>query len=257
MRKRKFRITTIADMLKENPALTVADLSGQLKVSEMTIRRDLRQLGEANHAPARNSALRLVGRLPEEDGEYSIPTEGTKQYHEKDRIGRFAATLIEPGDVLIVDTGTTTERFAKYFPENENITVLCYNFNIMAELHRKKGIQLLLSGGYYHPSTQTFECDKGIEFIRGIRAKKFFMAASGVHETLGLTCARNYEIATKQAAIASSQTRILLVDSTKFGNVRAAYFAQLADVDVIITDSGLGEEWRERIREAGIRLHVV
>jgi DeoR family deoxyribose operon repressor len=78
-----------------------------------------------------------------------------------------------------------------------------------------------------------------------------------VSERLGVTCANPYEVETKKAALASSLTRILLVDSGKFGRIQPGYFAELADFEVLITDGGLPPEVGERIRALGISLHVV
>ena len=83
------------------------------------------------------------------------------------------------------------------------------------------------------------------------------MGASGIHEALGLTCAHNYEVLTKKAAMNSSLTTILLADSSKFGLVRSAYVALLNSVDAIITDAGITEEWKNLIKNIGIKLYIV
>ena len=71
------------------------------------------------------------------------------------------------------------------------------------------------------------------------------------------TCAHNYEVLTKRAVISSSLTKILLVDSSKLGLIRTAFFASMSEIDIIITDSGISEEWIHLIEDAGIELHIV
>ena len=101
------------------------------------------------------------------------------------------------------------------------------------------------------------ESSYGNDLIKNQRASKFFMAASGVHEALGITCAHNYEVLTKRAAMQSSLTSVLLADSSKFGLVRTAYVAQLNEIDAIITDTGITQEWVNTIQSMGIALHIV
>lgn len=101
-----------------------------------------------------------------------------------------------------------------------------------------------------------FESPEGISLIKKTRATKVFVSAAGVHENLGVTCSNNYEVLTKQAIINSSLEKILLVDSSKFGVVKSAYFADLDDFDTIITDDGISNEWKEIIHTKGIKLII-
>ena len=102
-----------------------------------------------------------------------------------------------------------------------------------------------------------FESPEGIDLIRKTRATKAFVSAAGVHETLGVTCSNNYEVLTKNAILSSSVEKILLVDSEKFGIVKSAYFADLNTFTTIITDSGVSDEWKARIKEMKIQLIIV
>ncbi|MEG2086622.1 MAG: DeoR/GlpR family DNA-binding transcription regulator [Angelakisella sp.] len=251
MNKKEERLSRLTDIIKARHYVHVKELAALLGVSEMTIRRDIALLQQ-------NSVMENVnGNIVCNPLEYSLTAEAEKQNAQKDEIGRFAASLIEPDDIIILDTGSTTEKIARYIPDNFGISALCYNVNILMELRRKAGVELLFSGGRYHGNTQMFECAEGIEFIRGIRAQKVFVSAAGVHSTLGITCVNSYEVPTKRAILASSLQRILVADSQKFEVVRPAYFCQLADIDVIVTDAGLPQEWRDRIAQLDITLHIV
>lgn len=259
MGNRSTRLNRIVNILKEQRNVTVRALSEQLGVSEMTVRRDL------NTLKADNLIDHIYGRAVYRGGfaspsgreDYELHTEQIKHNAEKDAIGKFAAGMIEPGDILIVDTGSTTDKLARYVPENQDITVLCYNFNILAQMVRKEGVSVIFAGGYFHASDQMFESAQGIELIRNLRANKLFFSASGIHDKLGITCAHSYEVPTKRAVLGSALTRILIADSSKFGNICTAYFAQLSEVDEIVTDSGLSDEWREAIGRTEIKLHIV
>lgn len=260
MNKKDKRLNNLLALLQESPDLSVHSLAEMLNVSDMTIRRDLNYLKE-NQLFLRNHgiALKPVGsnNIKNIENEYSLSSERTKYLSEKQRIGSFAASMIEANDTIILDSGTTIAEMSRHIPEHLNLNITCYNYCILTQLFQKEGIRITLAGGTLHKDDQMFESSYGNDLIKSQRACKFFMAASGVHEALGLTCAHNYEVLTKRAAMQSSLTSILLVDSSKFGQIRTAYVAQLNEIDTIVTDSGISPEWAETIRSMGITLHIV
>lgn len=226
--------------------LPVRSIAAMLNVSEMTVRRDLEEL--------RSDGGAMAG---EQSSQYSLLEAIEHSNHQKEEIGKYAASLIEPNDVIIIDTGSTTARILPYLPDNINLTILSYNANVLMELRHKSGIQLLFCGGNYHLNTEMFESEEGIAFIRRIRANKAFLSAAGIHSELGITCANTYEVATKRAVISSSSQKILLADSSKFGRLRSAYFCDLDDIDTVVTDHSLQEEWRNELKRRKIELHAV
>lgn len=259
MNKKTERLNRMIDIIKSRQFVQLKELSTLLGVSEMTIRRDIALL-KSNHVIENmngNIFYNPAHSVTKTDGEYSLTIELEKHLSQKDDIGRFAASLIEPDDIIILDTGSTTERIAQHIPDHLPITALFYNINILMGLCRKPNVQMMFSGGHYHSNTQMFECPEGIKFISGVRAQKAFISAAGIHSTLGITCANSYEVPTKRAILSSSLQRILVADSNKFDAVRPAYFCQLSDIEVIVTDSGLSEEWRDLITRMGITLHIV
>jgi len=259
MSKKDDRIERLIKILRLRGYVSIKELSRLLNVSEMTVRRDLRIL-EANKIAENidgttvyNPAHLGIGSQTS----YNLSSEADKQNRQKDRIGKYAAGMVAPNDIIVIDTGSTTERLASYLPTGQDITVLCYNVNILMEIRRIPGIKIIFSGGYYHPNTQMFSSEEGIQFIKGIRAQKVFVSAAGIHTQLGVTCANGYEVPTKKAILGSSIQKILVADSSKFGKVRSAYFCNLDEIDDVVTDDGLSEEWRKTLTDMGIRLHIV
>jgi DeoR family deoxyribose operon repressor len=201
--------------------------------------------------------LKIETDTEKEEEPYLITHAEMKRTREKMRIGKKAASLIEPNETLIIDIGSTTEHIAKFIPEQVLVTILCYGMNILAEIHRKKNCHPILAGGYYHRDTLMFESQEGIQLIKKTRADKAFISAAGVSKELGVTTPNHYEVVTKQAVLKSAKTKILTVDSSKFGIVKMAYFTNLDEFDIIITDSEISEEYKEIIHKLGLELYVV
>ena len=259
MNKKNERINKIVNILKVSNVLSIHELADQLNVSEMTIRRDLTVLEEDKvirllHGGA---VLNPNSRIESNKKKYQISSEESINLEAKIRIGQKAASLIEPDDIIIIDSGSTTEHVAKSIPQGIPLTVLCYALNILVETHNKTKCRLIFGGGYFHDNTLMFESPEGLELIRRNRANKAFISAGGVNDKLGVTCYNPYEMETKRGVIGSSLSRILLVDSSKFGKICPAYFADLDDFNVVISDTGIPDDYRNIIQDAGITLHVV
>ena len=170
--------------------------------------------------------------------------------------GRRQISLIEPRDVIAIDTGSTTAKILPHIPTNYDLTVLCYNANVLFALRNRPGIRLLMCGGVYHPNTEMLESAEGVSFIRRIRVNKAFLSAAGIHQTLGVTCANPYEVAVKEAVLQSSSQKILVADSGKFGQVRSSHFCDLSQLDTIVTDIQLSPQWQADLVEAGVSLRL-
>jgi DeoR family deoxyribose operon repressor len=259
MEKQRTRLQLLTDTLKARNGASIKELALMLHVSEMTVRRDLRILDRSGitktlHGSTIYSAPHTVEDFKDT---YSLEQASTSHFNEKDRIGKFAASLIREKDIISIDTGTTTVALAHYLDRSLPITVLCYNSNILDQLLPSRGISLIFAGGYFHQNTLMFESPEGLDLICKTRTTKAFVSAAGIHKTLGLTCQCGYEIASKKALIKSSLENILLADSSKFSGVTAAYFADLKDFGIVITDTGLDDEWADYIRSLGITLYMV
>ena len=259
MSKRLDRINQLIAIIKEKNGATVKELASMFGVSEMTIRRDLSVL-ESKHIVNNvygaviynpNNTKKNLGK------DYTLDSAKITNDLEKSKIGKFAASLITDEDVVIIDTGSTTDKLAANIPDKLKATILCFNINILNHLISKENLKLIFAGGYFHPNTQMFESSEGISLIQSARATKVFVSAAGIHEKLGVTCATNYETPTKNAIMDSGVDKILLADSSKFGMVRSSYFAELSDFQTVITDTNLPDGWADYIHKLGIELFMI
>jgi len=253
------RVSYLLNRLSIDGFSSIKKLSKKLEVSEMTIRRDLQELSKSNIVTLIPGGAILKKNPPTDKAEekYLIQAAESLMLEEKIKISRKAASLVDPNDVIVIDTGSTTENLPKFIPENMPLTVICYALNILFNVYENKHWKLIFPGGYFHGDTLMLESPEGIEMIKRIRANKSFISAAGVSEKLGVTCATAYEKETKRAVIESSDKKILLVDSTKFGKIKISHFADLTDFDIIITDTGISKEFVNIIKNIGIKLYIV
>lgn len=259
MDSRKARLNKIIDILSTHNGETIRKLATELEVSEMTIRRDLHYLSQAKIIKIIGGAAIISPNFSfnKNDKEYQLAAAEDRMRAEKERIGKKAATLIAPEDVIIIDTGTTTEYLARFLPNEFPLTVVCYTMNVFLEVRRKRNCKLIFPGGYFHENTVMFQSAEGVELIKKIRANKAFISAAGVSSRLGITSSNYYETDTKKAVIESSLTKILLVDSSKFGKIKPAYFAEPGDFNIVITDTGIEDRQVKIFEELGIEVIIV
>jgi len=256
MKKQEKRLNNILDILREGNAASTRELAQKLNVTEMTIRRDLNILASKNEIRIIHGGAIYTGQKIEPE-RYQFFDEETRCKKEKESIGKKAASLIQHGDTIILDGGSTAECVARYIPADIEITILCYSLNVINIIYKNKQWRKFISGGYFNDNSLMFEDPLGVNLIKSMRASKAFISATGVNSTLGLTCKNIAEVETKKAVIVSSYTKILIVDSTKFGKVHIAHFADLDDFDIIITDNGIPREYRELVLEKEITLYTV
>ncbi|WP_163557782.1 DeoR/GlpR family DNA-binding transcription regulator [Halomonas sp. NO4] len=231
--RRAQRLTRLTDALSRGGSLRLAEAARLCGVSEMTVRRDL--------AASDGSLMLMGGHLVRADDPryapaYDLAAQQDSHYGAKRRLCQRAADFIEPGDTLFIDCGTTLMPLAGLLADKGELTVVTYALNVANAVSSLPGVRLVLLGGLYHGSSQTFADDGMGEAIRRLGINRAFLSAAGVHAERGVSCFHFHEVAPKQGAIASADQRLLVVDESKLGVIRPAYFAALADFDVVITE---------------------
>lgn len=228
------RLATLAEALAERGSLHLAEAATLCGVSEMTIRRDL--------AAGDGELMLMGGHLvraadPRYAPAYDLDDQRDRQAAAKRALCRRAVARVEEGDTLFIDCGTTlmplvTELFA--FRE---LTVVTYALNVANAVARHPGLRLVLLGGLYHPASQSFGGDDAAEAVTRLGINRAFLSAAGVHPRHGLSCFHFHEVAPKRAALAAAGERILVADATKIGVIRPARFAELEEIDLLVSDA--------------------
>lgn len=240
---------------------TAKDISNELGVSMMTVYRDIKELSEKQVLNQVYGGVILnqdyINGSAQVSDFYSLKLSGNENVTEKQRIAKMAITLLENDDVILIDSGSTTEHFAHFLPTNMPLTVLCHAANILYAVQQKPNCRIFMAGGFYHPITQSFESSEGLALIRRVRVSKAFISASGISDKLGVTCYHMFESETKQEIMKTSNIKILLADSSKFGKITNSFFADLKDFDIIITDINISSFYRKYLESLGNTVYFV
>jgi DeoR family transcriptional regulator, deoxyribose operon repressor len=229
------RLRLLADTLREQSVLRLRDAAALLDVSEMTVRRDI--------AASPGAFTYLGGYIVRASDvpngtAYTIDEEKDHSAQAKADASAAAVKLIGDNDTIFIDCGTTLTTFARLIPAEMHLTVVCYSLNVAEILRRKSNVRMILLGGVYAASSDSFSSEESIETLRRMGINKAFMSAGGVDETRGVTCWNFHEVAIKQAAMISAVERHLVVDASKLGKVKAVRFSQLSEFDSMISEKG-------------------
>ncbi len=243
----------ILDEIKRSGFVTVTDLAEKLKVTEVTIRTDLRVLQkegkiDRTHGGATLSTRSVVDM--NEDIKAQINVE------KKEAIANAAAHLVDRNDTILVASGSTMVAFAEKIESQGQLTVVTPSIRISMKLLAKQNIGIMQLGGMIYPNTLSTRDDYAIQGLANVHCNKLFFGAEGFDMFGGITCATLEEAKLTQKMIAAASQTILLADSTKFGRHGFGKICGLEDIDILVTDNGLQKEVREKIEDLGITVII-
>lgn len=244
----------ILERLKGHGYVTVSELSGELDVSEVTIRRDLRLLENRNLLYRTHGGANPTNQLV-----YDRPVQEKAKQHaeEKRRIGLAAADIVEENDFLIFASGTTVHAVSRHLRNKRNLTVITSAMNVAMELLPLPDAEIVMLGGVIR-HTSTSVVGPHAEAVMAEHAcRKLFLGIDGLDTEHGLTTTNPYEAHLNQVMIEAAQQVIVVTDSSKFGLRGFSRICGIDKIDHLITDSGAPEAMLRQIEEAGISVTVV
>ncbi|MBM9617441.1 DeoR/GlpR family DNA-binding transcription regulator [Streptomyces zhihengii] len=236
----------ILRLARDGGRVDVLSLAEEFQVTAETVRRDLKALDRAG-------LVRRVhgGAIPAGQLEPDLAERDTVATDEKDGIARAALAELPAEGSVILDAGTTSARLAAAFPVDSRLTVVTHALPIAARLADHPGIALHLVGGRVRHRTRAAVDAWALRAYGEIRADVVFLATNGFAVDGGLTTPDLAEAAVKRAAAQAARRVVLLADSAKFGRRHFARFGELRDVDVLITDTGLGDDDARAVEAQG------
>jgi len=225
----------ILSLLKRNGQVIAKDVSLSMGISEDTVRRDLREL-------AQRGLLQRVhgGALPASPAIANFAARESITEEGKAAIGRAAAKMIKPGQVAILDGGTTARQVARHIPADLKATIVTHSPTIALELVNHPGIEVILIGGKLFKHSIVAVGAAAIEAISQLHADLFFMGVTGVHPKAGLTTGDFEEAAVKRALSHAAAETIVLASSEKLNAASPYAVVPLSEVSAIITEKAAG-----------------
>jgi DeoR/GlpR family transcriptional regulator of sugar metabolism len=243
------RKALIKDVLKAEGRIVAKEFSRRLKVSEDTIRRDLRELA------AEGLLLRVHGgALPASPAIASFGAREQASVAAKVRLAQAAVGLIAPDQVIFIDGGTTNVQLARHLPRELRATVVTHSPSIAVELVDYPQIAVELIGGRLFKHSIVAVGAACIEAVSEVRADLFFMGATGIHPEAGVTTGDREEAAIKRLIARQSAETVILATADKLGAASPYRIMPLAEVGTVIAERGLADDRRQPLLDAGVAL---
>lgn len=249
------RQQAIADLVAQRGRLSVNALAAQYAVTTETVRRDLSVLERAGILRRVHGGAVPAGALT--GLEAKVGDRDLAHADEKDRIAKKAVELLPAsGGSVLLDAGTTTARLAMMFPRDVHLTVITNAVPIAARLAGSPSVDLHLLPGRVRRTTQAAVGIETVQALGSLRVDIAFMGTNGISVGHGLSTPDRDEAATKRAMVESAQQVVVLADATKIGLERTVRFAELDEVDVLVTDDGIAAADRKAFESAGMEVVV-
>jgi DeoR family transcriptional regulator, aga operon transcriptional repressor len=240
--------------LNKNGFVSVADLSKELDVTMVTIRKDLKILEDKGVLYRSHGSATSVSPYV---NDRSLSEKKLVKVEEKMKIAQYAAQLLEDEEAIIIGSGTTVVSFAHAIPRNIKLTVLTAAMNVTLALIDAPDIEIVQLGGVVRKSSSSVVGHFAEEMMTHFACSKLFLSADGISLDHGLTTSHMMEAHLNTQMINCVQKRIVLADSSKFGKKSFGKICNLEDVDIVITDSGIPGIYKEKLEEMGIEVRVV
>lgn len=239
------RKRNILQYVEKHTRASVQELGQELSVSESTVRRDLKELEDARLLKRTHGG---AVSLQSVNFEAAFPDKEDRFQAEKLRIAGAAAGMIQEGDAILLDGGTTTLQIARALKSFRNLKVITNSMMALNELKDCRNIEVSITGGMLRPDTMAFVGPMTERSLDMVRVDKAFLGTNGLDIREGITTPNMLEAATKRKMIAVAKQSILLADHSKIGQISFCKVAGLQEMDHCILDTDTPESF---LRELG------
>jgi DeoR family myo-inositol catabolism operon transcriptional repressor len=233
------RIYQIKDYVFEHQSASLDELMEVFNVSKNTIRRDVQELVDLGEIK------KVYGGVAVNDSTLvSFHDRKTRNQLQKKLIAKKASGFIEDGDIIFIDSGTTTLEMIDYL-KTKNLTIITNNLDFIINALPYENLNVISTGGVLERKTNSFISIKKFDILKSYNINKAFMASTGISPSYGVTNASPLESDLKQTAVERSAKVFLLIDNDKFGKYGLMTYCGLEEIDYIVTDESPAEEYRE------------
>ncbi|QQT25431.1 DeoR/GlpR transcriptional regulator [Sphingobacterium spiritivorum] len=244
----------ILEKLKQIGNITVSELCEELGVSTVTIRKDLKFLEDS-------SLLFRVHGGATRQNPYTTdrPVFEKEKLHtlEKSKIGKTAASFVEPNDSIIIASGTTMQAMAKEIEPQGLLTVVTSALNVAQQLIQHQNVEIIQLGGTMRKTSMSVTGAYAETILKDFFCSKLFLGVDGIDMDFGITTTNAQEARLNRVMMESAQKVIVLVDSSKFGRKSFGKIAEINQIDILITDNYVNPRYVEKLESLGIKVIVV
>lgn len=239
----------ILEAIEENGFISLHDLAGRFPASASTLRRDLEYLDRIGQVRRTRGGAAYVGESLTAFEDRTIEAASQKR-----RIATAIAELIEPGETILLDGGTTTFEVARALA-GRPLQVVTNSLPIASFFVNRPEVELIFVGGYLYPKTGVALGALAVSALSGIRVRRLVMSVGGLTED-GLFNTNSLLVETERQMIEAAEEVIVASDSGKFGRPALAKIAPLDVADRVVTDDDITPHWRDVFARDGIELTV-
>ena len=246
------RIMAMEKYIMDHGSASMEELRDHFEVSMNTVRRDVADLLKGG------SIRKVYGGVRAQTQEsslvpYEVRSIGDSQI--KKKLGQYAARFVREGDVIFIDSGTTTLYLLDYLRDFKDLTVITNNIEVILKALDNERIRLIALPGQLRHKTRSVTGEVTVSFLSRYNIHTAFMAATGV-STLGVTNSSPLEYEIKKKAVENSEKKVLMVTGKKFGITSLMTYADLDQFDAVVTDGSVPEKYRELMESKHINLIV-
>lgn len=252
----KERRALILRLLEQKDEVLVTELSRQTGISEVTIRKDLTILQNRHLLlRTRGGAMRRPIENPNE--ETALSKKQMFNFKEKERIGAEAVKLINEGDVIMLDSGTTTMEIARHLGKFQNLRIITNALNVALELMNYKRFTVVLLGGSVRVNSLSIVGPLALSTMRNFSSYKLFLGVDSFSLGNGISTHNLEEALLNQIMIQQADKVIAVFDSSKFNKRSFVHVADVKELDCIITDRAIPTGMSSKLKSLGVELRVV
>lgn len=247
---REERLSKMEAYIRHQKSVSLDMLCEVFGVSKNTVRRDIADI------VARTDIRKIYGGVSIPYNKIPPPFEERLSINmdAKDCIGRLAAALVEDGDIIYVDSGTTTCRIIDHLQDRRNVTVLTHSLDVINRAVHYPQLNIISLSGALNRKTLSFTGQSTIDVLQSCNISKAFMAANGITVQNGATQSTSIEFAIKKSVVERSHDVYLMVENRKFGAVSLFTYCPLDRVDIIITEAAPPADFSDAYHELGGRI---
>ncbi|PSW21955.1 DeoR/GlpR transcriptional regulator [Photobacterium sanctipauli] len=247
------RQRTILTLLGNQEVISISELTHQLDVSHMTIRRDIAKLESDGRVMSVSGGVQLTETI---HTELSHDVKINQHRNEKAEIGMYAAQLIKPNMTVYLDAGTTTLEIAHQLNHRDDLLVITNDFAIACYLMNHSECDIYHTGGKVDKSNQSCVGQKAAHLLREMNIDLAFVSTSSWNQR-GISTPSEDKVLVKKAIITSAQQCYLVSDSSKYGKVATFHAVDIDSFDKVITDSDFPASCIDDLSERGIEVATV